>query len=458
MKKNCFKEFAHYVVLNILGMLGLSCYILADTFFVSKSLGSNGLAALNLAIPVYSFIHGTGLMLGMGGATRYSILKGQGEEERGSVVFTHTIAVGIGFAALFLVLGCFFSGQIAELLGADEAIFAMCRTYLQVLLLFSPAFLLNEILLCFVRNDEAPRLAMAAMLGGSFSNILLDYVFLFPCKMGIFGAVFATGLAPMVSLAILSPFFWKKKNHFHLVRCTPVTRIVGYIFAGGIPSLIGELSSGIVIIIFNIIILEMEGNLGVAAYGVIANLSLVVVSIYNGIGQGIQPLISEYFGRGEKEKIRLIAHYAVWTAVLISVLLYGGLFLGADSVAAIFNSEKNPALQTMAVQGIKLYFTACLFAGCNIIQSLYFTATDQPGPANLLSSLRGFILIIPLAFLMAKIGGMTGLWLTFPATELLTFLVGHYYNKCDKKYELGGQFYGRKNENSSYDRNWSDRI
>ena len=71
----CRREFARYVSLNVMGMIGLSCYILADTYFVSAGLGTNGLAALNLAIPVYNLIHGCGLMLGMGGATRYSILK-----------------------------------------------------------------------------------------------------------------------------------------------------------------------------------------------------------------------------------------------------------------------------------------------------------------------------------------------------------------------------------------------
>lgn len=432
MERNCLKEFIHYVTLNVLGMLGLSCYILADTFFVSKSLGSDGLAALNLAIPVYSFIHGTGLMLGMGGAARYSILKGQGKRQRGSVVFTHTLGLGLGFAVFFELLGCFFAEEITALLGADAAVFEMSRTYIRVLLLFSPAFLLNEILLCFVRNDNAPKLSMAAMLGGSFSNILLDYVFLFPCKMGIFGAVLATGFAPLISMGILSPFFLKKKNQFHPVKCRPVPRILGYLFVGGIPSLIGEVSSGIVIIIFNILILGMEGNLGVAAYGVIANLSLVVVSVYNGIGQGMQPLVSEYFGRGEKQKIRKIFRYGVWTVLGGSALIYGSLCLWADPVAAVFNSEKNAQLQVMAVEGIRLYFAACVFAGYNIVLSLFFTASDRPLPANVISALRGFLLIIPLAFFMAHFGGMTGLWLTFPVTELLTFLVGVYYNRRKK--------------------------
>ena len=86
-----FKEFCRYVSLNVLGMIALSCYILADTFFVSKGLGTNGLAALNLAIPVYSFISGSGLMFGMGGATKFSISKSQGDTARANQAFTNTL-------------------------------------------------------------------------------------------------------------------------------------------------------------------------------------------------------------------------------------------------------------------------------------------------------------------------------------------------------------------------------
>ncbi len=192
-KNSCFREFAKYTSLNVMGMIALSCYILADTYFVSKGLGANGLTALNLAIPIYSFIHGSGLMIGMGGATWYAIRKSQQDDASANRFFTCAVALAAAFAALFVALGLFFSEGIAKLLGADESVFEMSRTYLQVILLFAPAFLMNNVLLCFVRNDGAPQRSMAAMIVGSLSNVVLDWVFIFPCNMGIFGAVFATG-------------------------------------------------------------------------------------------------------------------------------------------------------------------------------------------------------------------------------------------------------------------------
>ena len=423
-ESSCFREFLKYSSLNVLGMIALSCYILADTFFVSKALGANGLTALNLAIPVYNFINGSGLMIGMGGGTKYAISKSQGKMKQASQAFTNAAALTALIAACFFLLGLFASAPIARMLGADDTVFEMSRTYLQVLLLFSPMFMTNNLLLCFIRNDGAPQLSMAAMITGSLSNVVLDYVFMFPLGMGIFGAVLATGLAPVISILVQSPYLLTKKNQFHLVRCRLSARLSLGIFSSGLPSLITEVSSGIVIIIFNRIILGLDGNTGVAAYGVIANLSLVVIAIYTGISQGIQPILSSNYGKGIRENVQAILRYAVTTVVILSAGVYLCMFFGAEPITAIFNSEKNQILQEIAEAGLKIYFTGCVFAGLNIIFSVYFTSTERPLPAQIISVMRGFIVIIPMSFLLSAIAGLPGVWASFPATEFLVSLVG----------------------------------
>ena len=435
-KKDCLTDFALYGSLNVAGMIGLSCYILADTFFVSKALGANGLTALNLAIPVYNFINGSGLMIGMGGGTRYSILKGQKNDRAADQAFTAAVFLTAAIAAVFFLLGLTASGPLIRLLGADGTVYEMSRVYLQVILLFSPMFMLNNLLLCFVRNDGAPQRSMAAMIGGSLSNVVLDYVFMFPLGMGIFGAVLATGFAPVISMGILSPFFLKKRNRFRLRPVSPggfsFQRFfhggwlgqTGHILSSGLPSLITEVSSGIVIIVFNAVILGLQGNTGVAAYGVIANLSLVVIAIYTGIAQGVQPLMSGAHGTGEEGRVRIYLRYALMTMLLLSAAIYAGVFFGAGGIAAIFNSEKNTLLQRIAETGLRVYFTGCVFAGFNIVLSVFFTSTEHALPAHILSLLRGFFIIIPAAFLLPLAFGMTGVWCAFPLTELLVSGIG----------------------------------
>lgn len=420
----CLKEFAKYSSLNILGMAGLSCYILADTFFISKGLGAKGLTALNLAIPVYSFINGSGLMFGIGGATKFSIFKSRNEKDRANHAFTHTVLLALGLAAVFFVMGVFFSGPIARALGANEAVFQMSRTYLQVVMLFAPAFMLNNVLLCFVRNDGAPQFSMMAMMGGSLSNIVLDYIFIFPCGMGILGAVLATGLAPLISMLILSPFFLRRKNSFRFAVCKRWKSLAGEIVSGGLPSLVTEVSSGIVIIIFNNLILGLQGNTGVAAYGVIANLSLVAIAVYTGIAQGIQPLISSHYGMGNTANVKSILRYAIVTMLAISLTGYLCVYFGAYGIVDIFNSERDLLLESIAVTGLKLYFSGCAFAGLNIILSVYFTSTEYARPAHIISILRGFLIIVPMAFLLSALGGIIGVWCVFPVTELIVSGIG----------------------------------
>lgn len=336
-----------------------------------------------------------------------------------------SIYLGILFAAFFVLSGMFFSEEIARIFGAEDgAILDMANTYLKVMLLFAPAFLLNDILLCYVRNDGNPRLSMIATATGSFSNILLDYLFIFPCRMGIFGAVLATGIAPVIGILLMAPHWMKRQKGFHLIRAKLQGGAVTTHLALGLPSLLAQLSSGIVMIVFNLIILRLEGSVGVAAYGVIANISLVVTAVYTGIAQGMQPLASMSYGEGDPAAVRRYLYYAMISMLFFSGAVYLFLFAFAQPIAGIFNSTSSAKLQEIAVIGLKLYFTSSAFTGFNTVLSMYFTSVEQALPAQVLSLLRGLILIIPMAFLLSSLWGMTGVWLSVPATELVVSLYG----------------------------------
>ena len=158
------KKFLKYALSNVMGMLALSCYILVDTYFVSVALGADGLTALNLAIPVYSFVHGLGLLLGVGGGTKYAVLLGEGKKENAQALFARMHRITACIAIALALLGALGSEMITRWMQADPQVFGMTKIYIQVILLFAPGFMLNDMLNCFVRNDGAPSLAMG--LGG----------------------------------------------------------------------------------------------------------------------------------------------------------------------------------------------------------------------------------------------------------------------------------------------------
>ena len=426
------KIFVRYVSLNIMSMIGLSCYILADTYYVANGLGADGLAALNLAIPVFSFISGAGLMLGIGGGTRFAILKARGKHDEAESVFMHMIYGAVLVSVIYMLTGIFFSGRIAELMGADSHTYAMTEAYIKIILVFTPAFLLNYILNSFVKNDGNPHIAMVASVSGSLFNIIFDYIFIFSMGMGMKGAALATGTSPIIGLLVLSVHFIKKKNTFkfrkeelipaHFSTCIPL----------GVPSLVTELSSGIVIILFNLLIMNIAGNTGVAAYGIIANISLVVISVYTGVAQGLQPVVSHAYGMENRSRIRKVFKYAVILSLSISVCVYLFLYVKTDMVVGLFNGENRADLAEIAGTGIRMYFTAVPFAGLNIVMCSYFASVENKIPAQLISFARGFVIVIPVVCIMSLLAGLEGIWLSFPFTEMTTFIFALIYFRRSK--------------------------
>jgi len=416
--------FFRYVSLNVLGMIGLSCYILADTFFISLGLGETGLAALNLAIPVYSFISACGILAGIGGSTQFAAWKGAGRKGTGDRVFTQTLLTAALLSLPLVAAGLFFARPMSLLLGADAATLADTQVYLRTLLLFSPAFLLNQALLFFVRADGGPGLAMAGMLTGSFSNILLDWVLIFPLHMGMAGAVLATCIAPLLSLFVLSFWFTRRKNSFHPVRLAP-KQLGGLkrIFALGAGAWITETSSGMVMVLLNLIFFRLRGNTGVAAYGIVANLALVALSIFSGVSQGVQPLFSSQYGAGNRTALHRTLRLALGTALVLALLLWAAILLLSTPLAAVFNQNGEKELTELAANGLRLYFSGFLFAGFNLVLGVLFSCIGRPAASMAVSLLRGILLVVPFALLFS-LAGTQGVWLAVPASELLTAVTG----------------------------------
>lgn len=414
-KQGALREFGHYAAMNILGMIGISCYILADTFFVAQGTGSLGLAALNIAIPAYNLMNGIGLMLGVGAATQYMIARAQNDQRQADSVFTHAAALGLLLGVLFLLGGLCFAQPIARLLGADAQTLGMTTTYLRMLWCFGPFFVMNNVLLAFTRNDGAPTVAMCGMIAGSLFNIVFDYIFIFPCGLGMFGAALATGFSPFVSILVLLTHLRRPSRGFHLVNTPLRVSRVPSLCAPGLSSLIGEIASGVVLLLFNLVLLRLSGNTGV-----VANLALVGIAVFTGLCTGIQPLVSRSSGLGDREQLRRLFRWGICTALGIAAVLCVSVFLGAEPLTAVFNSEHDPQLAAYAESGLRIYFTGFLFAGVNMVTAAFFSASDKTVQGFAISLLRGVIAVPPILFPLAWALGVDGVWLTFPMVELVT--------------------------------------
>lgn len=422
-RKNIFATFIKYTSLSMLSMIGLSCYILADTLFIANGVGPLGLTALNLDLPIYNIIFGLGTMLGVGAATRFSILKSQDKHYEANQYFSQSLIVGLIISIPFMIIGIFFPATIVQLLGGNSEVLPIAVDYLRTFIIFTPFFIINQIMVTFVRNDHNPKLASIAMLMGTLFNIIFDYILVFPCQLGMFGAALATGFSPVVSLLICMFHFAKKRNNFTFVKTKLYYEHLYHFITIGIPSFVTELSGGVIIFIFNIVILNIGGNIAVASYGIVCNLALVVTSFYTGIAQGIQPLLSQCYGHHQNELIHTITRYAIVMSLIVSGIVYILIFMFPENIISLFNSENNIVMTEIAKNGLLYYFTGFFCVGINMIAVSYFASVEKVKPSFLISILRGGLLIIPIVLVTSQFFSLTGVWLAFPLTELIILFI-----------------------------------
>ena len=422
------KQFVKYVSQNIFGLLGTSCYILADTYFIAQAAGSDGVTLLNLCLPIYNFIFAIGSMIGLGAATRYAILRAQGDE-KAQRYFSNAIFCACILAVPFVLAGIFCPDGLLRLMGGDAGIVALGENYARIFLLFTPFFMCNYVVASFVRNDGDPSLAMVATLSGSLFNVVFDYIFIFPMGLGLPGAALATAISPMLSIAICSTHFLKQSNTIAFVRKAPSLRLLAQSCQLGISGFVGELSSGVTTTVFNFLLLRLAGNVAVAAYGVVANFALVATAIFNGVAQGAQPLVSQCYGRNEMAGAKKLLLLGCGTALGLAAVLYGVVFGFTDSLVALFNSENSALMAEFAHSGMRLYFAGYFFAGCNIVAAGYLGAVDRPTEASITSLCRGMAAIVVCSLVLSALFGMTGVWAAFPASEAITFALTLYLLK-----------------------------
>ena len=416
---NLTKQFFKYVSQNIYGLLGTSCYILADTYFIAQAAGTDGVTLLNLCLPIYNLIFAFGSMIGLGAATRYAILRAQGDA-RAQRYFSNAIFSVCILAVPFMLVGIFRPDGLLRLMGGDADIVALGMNYARIFLMFTPFFMCNYVVASFVRNDGDPSLAMVATLSGSLFNVVFDYIFIFPMGLGLPGAALATAISPILSIAVCSAHFIKKSNTITFVRKAPSVRLLAQSCQLGISGFVGELSSGVTTTVFNLLLLRLAGNVAVAAYGVVANFALVATAIFNGVAQGAQPLVSQCYGKNEMAGTRKLLLLGCGTALGLAALLYGVVFGYTDALTALFNSESSALMAAFAHSGMRIYFVGYFFAGCNIVAAGYLGAVNRPAEASITSLCRGMVAIVVCSLVLSALFGMNGVWAAFPVSEAIT--------------------------------------
>ena len=419
---NLTKQFFKYVSQNIFGLLGTSCYILADTYFISQAAGTDGVTLLNLCLPIYNFIFAIGSMIGLGAATRYAILRAQGEERAAQRYFSNAVFCACLLAVPFVLVGIFCPGTLLRLMGGDAGIVALGIPYARIFLLFTPFFMCNYIVSAFVRNDGAPSLAMVATLSGSLFNVVFDYIFMFPMGLGLAGAALATGIGQTVTLVLYLVVYCTTASPVRLRRnaLRPDASLEGRLYAIGVPAILNLALPSLLVTFLNDLLAAFSESY-VVVLGIYYKLQTFLYLPVSGIVQGMRPLIS--YNYGAKEHARVAKLYQLTLGMSTVIMAAGTVICMAASTPLIGLFSSNP--ETIAIGQTALRIICLGF----VVSSVSTTSSGAleglgKGMASLVISLCRYILfIMPLAWLLCRQLGPTGVWHAFWATEVLSAII-----------------------------------
>lgn len=420
--KSVNKVYLKYLIPTLLGMLSNSIYCIVDIYFVSAGSGSQGLAAMNICMPVFTILSCVGLLFGVGGATIMSISQGSGDMNTRNKAFSVSVFMMLIVGLLFSVFGVLFRKEFAYLLGSDDQLLPLVLEYLTPVMCSALPFVLMYSLSVLLRADNNPKLAMAALMVGNISNIILDYVFVSVFHMGIFGASVATSIAPVLSLIAASFHFILRKNtvHFKLRSFDP--KVIGRILSVGIGSGIMELSAGAIIFMFNSAILNLGGEVYLAAYAVITNIAYVFKGLLNGFAQAAQPLISTNFGSGIIKRCSKSLRVCLIYSSIFCIVCYGIITVVPGFIVSFFsNGDTN--MEAIASKGMIMYFSSLLFTGINTMLMYFFQSIEQGRKSLFLAVCKGFLFVTLGLWILTSFMGVEGVWYAVLFGEVLTFVI-----------------------------------
>lgn len=432
--ENVSKLFFRYLLPAIMGTMVTSIYVLADTIIIGKGIGIDAMAALNIVLPLFNIFFGNGLLFGVGGSVLMSIARGRGDTKAGECYYTVALILNIVSCALYTILFWIFMDPIARFLGATDVTMPYVKEYVPYIIAGLSVFAFSTFLQTFVRNDGAPKLAMTAVVTGGISNVFLDILFVYPLHMGMAGASIASVIGSGITVTILL-FHYRSKScglKFSLEGFS--LKYVKQIFANGFTSFLVEITSGIVMFVFNIQLLEYVGDIGVSMYGVICNTAIIVICLCNGINQAAQPIISTNHGAGLYTRIEDVKKLGIKTSLVIcSIPAIVGLIV--PNLFTYIFLNPNEEILALSPIAIRIYFVGFFVTGVNMFIVGYFQSIVKPVHSLVLCLLRGCVLSILFVTVLAPIFGVVGIWASVPLGEFVTLFIAVYFLKKTRKEE-----------------------
>lgn len=423
-----------YALPSMIMMVFMSIYTIADGVFVSRYLGDSALSALNIAYPVIFLVNGIGIMLGTGGSAIIAKKLGEDNVRSAREHFTFFTVSGSVIGCIILIITVLFQNPIVIALGANDSLADLCKSYLLTCIYFSPITVLQLMFQCYFSTAGKPQYSLILTILGGIVNIVLDIFFLGTLHMGVEGAALATGLGQSILALFGLAYFMFSKNNLHFSRFTLDFASLGQACFNGSSEMVSNLANAVVTLLFNLIMMKLAGEAGVAAITIILYGQFLFNSLHLGYTIGVAPTLSFNYGSKNTKELKNITKLSLLFVGSTSIILAFAAYVSSSHIVGVFVSRGSDTY-ALASTGFAIFSINYLFGGLNIFTSSLFTALSDGKHSAILSFSRTFFWMIVSLLVLPKLIGVTGVWLAVPVAELITlFLSGFFLFRQNVKY------------------------
>lgn len=418
-----YKKLIRFTIPTIVMMIFTSIYGVVDGLFVSNIAGSDAFASVNLIMPALMILGSVGFMIGTGGSALVSLTLGTGNKKKANEIFSMLIYFLIGAGIVISIIGVIVIEPVAKMLGADETTLENCVIYGRTLMVAMTAFLLQNAFQSFLVVAERPKMGLIVSVVSGVINMVLDFLFIYVFRMGVFGAALATGISQFAGSIVPLVYFLRKNNSpLRLVKAKFNAVYLIRSCTNGSSEMLTNLSMSLVNMLYNFQLLKLAGANGVVAYGIIMYVGFIFAGTFIGYSIGVAPIVGYHYGAGNEKELKnllkrslvIIGCSAVFLTALAELLsgILAGVFVGYDA-----------ALLEMTTTAIRLYVICYLVAGFNIFASSFFTALNNGLVSALISFLRTLVFQIVMIYILPIFWGINGIWLAVVFAEILSLVV-----------------------------------
>jgi putative MATE family efflux protein len=418
------KTLTLFALPTMIMMLFESLYTIVDGIFVARLVGIDALSSISIVTPAILFFMGLGTMFGIGGSAIISKKLGEKKDDEARADFTMIALLLVTISVVNTIIGLYFSDELLARLGATDILMPYAKPYFEIFLLGLLIFIGQFLFQSFFVVAGEPKMGLIAVVSAGVTNIVLDYVFIAWCGMGISGAAYATIIGSSIPNIIGIVFFLQKRRALHFVAPKAHFKILWQSCVNGSSAMVNFLAGGVMIAIFNHTMLSLMGEEGVAAMTILFMCEYILNSLLLGYCAGASPVIAFNYGAKNEVSIKRLFRVSFGATMFLSFFALAMLFIFGSNIVGIYIQD-NAALHQVALFGLFIFALKYIFAGFNIFAAVIFTSFSNGKLATVISGSKvGLMMIMVLT--LPIVFGVKGVWFSISLAELVTFFLSFY--------------------------------